>query len=451
MAGGVRIGVAWDDPTLEATPVWSYLTDDANLVASYMIDRGRQFEFDRTDTGTAKVEISDVDGLLDPTNTGGVFYGKIEPLLQIQIELWNPVTSVYKSRYRGFIEDFDYGISPTQRVTRLRISCVDLFAILTAIEMQPDGTFGDGVVDGNIFFDNATFQDRISQVLGNAGIPSAFFVVFTGNINCAEYKYAPSENVLQVVEDAVDAEFPTVSNLFCDRYGRLCAHGRLAKFDPVTVSAGAGDAAWDYQEWKCGDGAAVAASISDTAHIRSLGFNRGLSKVFNQALCTPNGIVGTDIPGQVSTDPTSIAKYGIRSWSSENLLIAAPTGDALTAPNAGSTTGNNALDETKLYADYIVANYADPQNRVSELSFKSMAPDDARAPANWKMITECDIADTVSLTETSPGGGGFVDEDFFIEGVHETATPLAGDYAAVTLTLDISPRIYFADPGDLFG
>jgi hypothetical protein len=41
--GGVRVGIAFDDPALEAYPSWTWLTASSNLVTGYSIDRGRAF------------------------------------------------------------------------------------------------------------------------------------------------------------------------------------------------------------------------------------------------------------------------------------------------------------------------------------------------------------------------------------------------------------------------
>jgi hypothetical protein len=49
------------------------------LVASYSIDRGRSFELDRTDTGTARVAINDTAGILDPTNSTGPYSARSSP------------------------------------------------------------------------------------------------------------------------------------------------------------------------------------------------------------------------------------------------------------------------------------------------------------------------------------------------------------------------------------
>lgn len=433
MAGGVRVGVAFDDVTLEPTPSWTYLTDTDNLVASYQIDRGRQFEVDRTDGGTANVQVIDTDGVLDPTNSSGPYFGKIEPLLQVKIDLWNPVTSAWSTRFRGFIDEFDYVVHPSQAYSQLTMSLVDAFEILAAIEMQP-GMAGDtppaGSV-GNIFYDNANVDDRIRQALSDGTWPSALSVVFSGNVSLQETIYSPGETILQVVQDAADGEFPGVANVYVSRDGKVTFHGRLAKFDPVGVSAAAGGA-WPFTHWKCGDSAAVAASISDTAQIRVFAYNRGLSKIINSALATPQGILDAEIAAQLVTDPTSIGLRGIRSWSAENLLT-----------EGGLTDGLDADDETLLFATYYVDNYAEARNRVTDIQFRSMRPSDPRAAANWALLCGAEISDLIDVTVGIAGGGSFNAEPFFIEGMHEQATPLDPDYANVTLSLDLSPQAYF--------
>ena len=79
---------------------------------SYTIDRGRQYELDQTDTGRAIVEINDTEGVLDPTNPCGPFYGEIETGLQALIQRRNPISSAWRTRFRGFVEDYDYSLRP---------------------------------------------------------------------------------------------------------------------------------------------------------------------------------------------------------------------------------------------------------------------------------------------------------------------------------------------------
>src|SRR5262249_32185711 len=140
-----------------------------SLVTSYQIDRGRQYELDRTDTGRATVQILDTQGILDPTNPSCPFYGKIRPLLQATIGRQNPVSGVWYTRYRGFIEDWDYVFDPSQRINRLEISLVDMFELLSSIEMYPDDfghhPYPSWVSPGDVYFgpdsDGEPMDDRV--------------------------------------------------------------------------------------------------------------------------------------------------------------------------------------------------------------------------------------------------------------------------------------------------
>lgn len=449
MVGGVVVSLALDDPTLAPDPTWTDITAaQSSFVASISIDRGRVYELDQTDTSTATVEINDREGILDPTNVGGPYFSSdpgIQPLIQAKIELLNPVTDELTTIFRGYVEDFDYAFDSSQRVNKLTLSLVDAFAILSAIEMQGDGTFGDPLppdVTG-IFFDDNEFvgkdtgstTGRMFQVLGNAGWPTELQVLFTGNVSIQEAIYSPGETVLDVIQDAADAEFPGVANVYVDKIGRIVFHGRRAKFDPAAVAAEAGPDAWDFQQWIVGDGAKVTASPDTTAQIRVFAINFGLSKVINYASASPQNMtaLNADPADQIVQDPTSIGVYGVRSWSKENLQT-----------DQGSVDGLGTLDETRLFAQFYIDNYAVPRRRISQISFKSMYPEDERAAANWALLCGVEIADQVNVFMGSPGGGGLSDVPFFVEGVHYDIQPLQPGYAFVTLTLDLSPQAYYS-------
>lgn len=393
------------------------------------------------------MRINDVDGTLDPTNTTGPYYGKIDSLIQAAIARWNPVTHTWHTRFRGFVAEYDYVFDKSQRVNQLTLSLADIFEILQQIQMQP-GDFGDTpppTSAGQVFFDNANVDDRIRIVAGNAlgvSIVDDFMVIFSGNVGLFESTYSPGESALTAIQEAVDAEFPGVSNLYPDRFGRAAFHGRLAKFDPSGTAATTTPDRWDYRAWKAGDGAAVLASISDTAHIREFAFNRGVGKILNSAYATPPEIQYTpkQLAGQLVTDPTSIGLNGVRSWSKQNLQT-----------KIGLLDSSDALTETKRFATYIISNYAEPRDRVTRIAFRPMRPTDPRAAANFDLLCRADIADSLALTIDSPGGGGFNLEPFFIEGVHEEVVGRLRDglntgdegYDDVTMSFDLSNRALF--------
>jgi len=452
-AGGVKVEVAFSDATLEPNPTWDDITAlRDNLVAGYDINRGREFELDFTDTGSYTVTVKDPVGILDPTNSSSPLYGTIEPDLQLRVSLWNPVAAEWSVRSRVWIDDFDYDLDPSQKINYLTIRCYDIFALLSTIQMQP-GAFGDpppgapnARVD-SVFFDNATFQDRIVQVLTNAGIDPAFYVVFTGNVNLLESIHSPGESPMEPIQMAVDGEFPGVSNDYVDRFGRFVAHGRLAKFDPqgtwegISADLAVRNATWAWRHWKIGDGAAIVATPDTYAHLRPpFSWNRGRSKIINSALAYPKGIRDADIAGQLVEDAVSIGLRGYQSWSKENLLT-----------ESGILTGNDGNTETKLFGQFYVSNYAEPRNRVTALTCKSISPSHAAAAETWDMLCNADISDGVDVTVTHPGGGGFNLEPFFIEGVKETCEPLNGEFALVTASYDVSPQAYFTNPVGLDG
>jgi hypothetical protein len=433
-AGIEGICIAFDDPTLEPDPTWTRIDSTDNFVASATIDRGRSFELDRMDTGRATLRINDTDGTLDPTNTTGPYFGKIEPLLQVAIALHDPVADTWTTIYRGFIDDYSYDADPSQQINFLTLSCVDAFEILTAIEMLPDGTFGDSpstAETGNIVFAAANVDDRIFQALSNAGWPSTLATVFSGNVSVQRTVYSPGQSILEVIQEAADAEFPGLAVVYVSAEGKVTFHGRKAKFDPVGVAAGAGGA-WTFTHWKSGDGTAVNASPTDTAHIRGISGNRGLSKIINSALAAPKGIKPTALAGQVVTDSTSIGIFGVRSWSATDLITEGGLNDSL-----------NADDETQLFAQYYVDNYKVARDRISQLTFKSMWTDGTGAGATWDLLCNAELSDLIDVTVDYPGGGGFTAEPFFIEGIHYEIGPGTPDFWMVTKRLDVSPQAYF--------
>jgi hypothetical protein len=448
-----RFLVAFGGATLDWNATFTAVDSYPNLVTSYSIDRGRQLELDRTDTGRATVQIADTDGILDPTNASGPFYGLIEPLLQAAIQRRNPVDGVWYTRFRGWISEMDYAFDPSQRVNRLTVSLVDIFEILSTIEMMP-GDFGVTPPKGSedqIFFEDNTVQERIEQILANAlnrpGVDrSDYWVVFSGNVRLHETVVSPGESAMAAIQEAADAEFPGVSNVFTDRYGRLAYHGRLAKFDPVGTWESATPGAWDFRSWKLGDGAAVHADPAGTAHLRRFAFNRGLAHIINQAYATPkrNGVPMTDAEAlaQIVKDETSIGLRGIRPWSAQELLTKASL--------VPGHEDDGDLVETKRFAQFYVANYGQPRNRTTDIAVRSILPGVSGATITWGLLSQIDIGDLVKITVGSPGGGGFNDEPYFVEGVHEQVQPLNPQMDDVTLTLDLSPQAYFTGDTSMF-
>lgn len=449
----IGVCIAFRSAAMTLNPIWTRIDDHAgiDIVAQWDTDRGRSSELDKTKTGTATIEIVDKFGVLDPTNSTSPIFAlgagaSIDPMRQVSISIKNPLTGIWTSRFRGFIDEIEMHLDEAENVFRGTISCVDMFAILSRHEVVPDngrpiGTGGTGSqvktpVDsaGDVFYEDGQVDDRVRAALADANVPGALTVVFSGNVKVQETVYAVRSQILQILQDAADAEFPGVSNCYVDNLGRVAWHGRNARFDPVTVAAGAGDSAWNFTAWKAGDKIAWTADHT-YAPIKTITFNRGMNSIINAALATPQNILDKDIQGQLSFDAGSLTTYSVSSWSAENLVT-----------GGGKTDGLDKNGETKLYSDYYKNNFASPRTRISTLVFKNVHSGHVAQDAAYAFLCGVEIADTIDVLTHHPGGGGF-NETFYVEGVRYSVTPLHGsDFHLIDLEVDISPAAYFTTP-----
>jgi hypothetical protein len=430
------VSLAPDDGALVAEPDWERI-DTTYAVQSWSIDRGRPNEMSRTDTGTATVELIDRTGDFDPTNFEGAFFGRLivalpmGPMVQAAIALQNPLTEEWSVLFRGFIASIQWTPYRSEQHANVTLELVDGFALLAAAEMAPNGTFGHTVEHGDIIFQEDNNLDavktRIATVLDQIGWPGTLRSIFTGNVSLQRTVYAPRSTVLSVIQDAADAEFPEVGNVYIGgprNPGAVVFHGRFARFNPEGVEYG-------IRIWQAGDDAAAAADAENIVRLSPpLVASIDDTLLYTSALATPQRIHDADIWQQYAEDPTTAAAFGLRTWSAENLAT------------FGGDADRSAMEETKLYADYVRDNFALPRVRVGQLTIKSRRPESVYGPATWELLTEIDISDIVQLTTTHGGGGGFAGDEFYVEGIHYSARP-GGGRPYVELTLDVSPRGYY--------
>lgn len=385
---------------------------------------------EKTDAGSMTVTMVDTNGSLDPSTGSDAF----NPMKPIAFGLKNPVTDVTWTIFRGFVSRWDYDLYQTENYATVTVECTDGFDVISAVEMTPSpistqGAFGDIITasqQGNVIYrenpDTNAVGVRINQVLDECGWPTGDREIFSGNVGLKESVYSPRSPAASVISDACDAEFPAVANFYFAKDNKATFHGRLARFQPT-------DAQYHISTWRCGDMAAVE-SDSTRALIMALEYGRDKDKIINSAYAAPEGIDDSDIFDQRVFDTSSISQFGIRSWSAENLIL-------LNGPN-----GETPKAEAKNFAQYYVDNYAQPQTQVRRVTFSSRAAGGTGARI-WRILTEVDISDRIRLTSTHMNGGGFVDEDFFVEGISYSIQPLNDQYLDVQLDLDVSPAAYY--------
>jgi hypothetical protein len=416
-----RVLIALAQGPLVAAPTWTrYDTiSDQCRCSGFDIERGRQSAFDVTETGTATVYWHDQDGTLNDVDLVG---------LQIQLQILNPVTSTWVPQFRGLIDDITYDLDPSGVVSNVQMECVDMFDYLGGVEMVV-GAFGDALpagMSGVVFYEDGSVQTRITTLLDDAGVPSALYAVFSGNVNDQETLYDPGDSVLVAIRDAADSEFPGVANCYVDKTGVFQFHGRYARFQPETVAASA--SGWNFGTFAGGDGAAIS-SDSTRAQIREFKFSRPRSRIINSAVSYPRGIDVSDIAGQYSTVASSIGTFGYHSWSATDLIVL-----------EHKTNGNTGNEECQLFAQYYTSNYSVPRVNIETVTFESLGPDDDRAEATWRVLTDMDISDRINL---SVADAGISDEEFFVEGISMQVRPLNPDYDHVSLTPNLTPASYY--------
>jgi hypothetical protein len=391
-------------------------------VAGISINRGRQDELDRTGTGSCTISLRYRGGTI-PDYTGAVG----------TVELDDPFGGSAVV-FSGTVDEMQYELSPTQVITGLEVTLVDALDWFAGIEMAPGL---NGIVplpavvdDGNIFYEQELVGPLGGELEGRIGrlvLESEYagdWEIFSGNVQVKDTVYSPRTTILSAIQDAADAEFPGVANVFVQQDGTFTFHGRLARFNPT-------DPQYRIDFYKAGDGAAT--SVDPTrARINRCRLGVSRARLINAALATPEGIADSAIEGQVVTDAASIATYGVRSWSAENLLTWFDELNDL-----------EANDAVKQFATYYVANYAQPQLRIEELTFVSRHPEWAASEETWDVLCYADISDVVTLKVTNPGIA-IDDVDYFIEGVRTEITPLGPDFPMVRKSLDLSPRAYWA-------
>lgn len=418
--GAGRVLIATSAGPLVAEPGWTRYDNLGATNRCYGFDwqRGRQDEFDVSNTGTARVYFHDRAGTFDES-----FVGK-----QILLQLYDPCATSWEPVFRGHIDDIRFEPSNNaDGVTHLEIHCVDIFDYLAGVRMIP-GTMGDVPPPGRegiVFYEDGPVDGRLDDLADDAGLASSMYVHFTGNVDVLESVYGESDDILSAMRDAADAEFPGIGNIYVDRFGREVFHGRFAKFDPEGTASGA---EWAFTRW---DAATREDVTAGRAQIREFAYNMPRSRLVNSYLAYPRGMWDAELQYMFKTDTASISDYGTHSRSAPDLII-----------KKHKTNGNTATDECELFADYYVGNYASPRKNIERCVFKGLPPDEDRAADVWALMTRADISDAIHFYVDE---AGMTDEPFFIEGVSGECRVGPPEYDFVSFTPNLSPAAYYTD------
>ena len=425
--------IAFGDPTLTDSPTYLPVSG----VQGWNSDRGREYELDKTQAGTVVVNVIDPDGMYDPTNPNSPVFGLIGPLSPAQVVSVNPVTKVTEPVLTGFVESWNYVFDPQQTPAAmlLTVNLSDAFEPFARAETVPDSS-GTTILDADLV------DDRITGTLADIGWPADQELIFSGNVHLQKTIYNPQTTQLSVLQDCADAELPNAANVFMDKWGQVAFRGRFSRLIPETfgpriggMTPPAGHQAINF--WEVGD--RNAAETFGIAPISEIEWTLDLKNVINAVVCTPNGIAQNEIANQIVSNADSIAQYGTRVLSISDLL----TLDQVADPSQGQLA-LDANDACMIFGMYYVDNYSTPVEMISAISFKTRDPSDPLGPPLWALICGIEIGDVLKVWVTNPGGGGFREVQFFVEGVHHAVKTLRGGLFDWTMTLDLSPRAWYS-------
>ncbi len=448
-------GIVWS-PTgaaLDVSPAWVRMDDPTGyrLVTGFSIVRGRQSETDRTATGTATIAFTDSEGILDPTNPSSPFAGNLDPMKQAAIVIKNPVTEEWQTLFRGFVAGPDHQLdmfTSERGIDTVSWQLVDAFDLFANVILT-HGVHGDdpGLADfPNIYYpgtpsnletvadDFVHVDQRIIRLLDDAGWPgtgNAFDDlrnIFSGNVSVQGVVYSRKDSLLSALFDAADAEFPGIANIYISKNGVVTFHGRFARFFPDNPGYG-------INHWYVGSEADAELDPDVVPLSGPIRFYRSKDDIINACVAMAQGTDETDPAVDPASDPASQLTFGYRSENFEGLLTSAGHNDDFTP--------TTMEEECNKFAAYYVGNYSDPQTRVGTLRFQSRGEGAIGRAALWRLLTEVEIGDVITLTTAHAGGGGF-GSDFFVEQIRYQADYLSDELQILSLELEVSPATFFA-------
>lgn len=152
----VTVRIDFDSVAFISTPTWTDVSADVMRVN---INRGRNYEMNRMETGTAQVQLLNTSGEYWP-NTAGTYAGKILPMKKIQIQ--STKNGITYNEFTGYIESWqpDFMQDP-DRVPVMNLMCVDAMKYLSRYYLNNAG------------YAEELSGTRINNVLDDLGWPQS--------------------------------------------------------------------------------------------------------------------------------------------------------------------------------------------------------------------------------------------------------------------------------------
>jgi hypothetical protein len=351
------VQIAFPSVYNDTTPDW---VDFTGYVQSLSGERGRPDERSVCEPGSYSMVFRNTDGIFDPDNASGTYYGQLRPNKRVRIGA--TILSTYYPFFTGWTESFT--LSPDQQTCT--VTAVDRFGLMSrqkdTLNSRPD-----------------EYADvRITALLQHFGIGSA-----DRNINpdaLAARSVATHDSDDEWLLDALhNAEVSDGGLLFMDVWG-------LVNYQTVRYrQAGGGGAAMSVQATFC----------NDDASMTGIPIEADVAPRVDRTLMA-NRVTITDCNGEEKTaEDTALQDAG------DGLMIL-DLGDSLLL---SADADDRVADELALRKN--------PIPRVETMSVDVLS----LAAADQALVFERELSDRITLSIIPPGLASGTSRDQFVEGV----------------------------------
>lgn len=337
---GDELGYAWTD-------VSDYVMEGLTFRRGSTRSQG---PFWRYESGSASIELDNVDGRFDPLNLSGPYVSagvsEIRPNLPVRISA--VVDGTTETMWVGVVDSVDLDYTSVTWST-VKLSCVDGVAFLQAADL-PELTTPVGAGD--------TAAARITRILDRVGWPAGQRDLdsVTANTMQASTLAASAWSDILLTADS-DAGY-----VWMDRTGRLVyrTRGAIPALPSLTFSSSATTAGKDFT---------------------GITITRDVAQVYNSV-----NLARANSTAVFVEDQTAQAAIGqVRGFSRSDLVC---------------ETDDNVAD----VAAWIVGVFSELLTRVEEIVLEPPADTDLLATGDWWQLLRIELGDVVRVVHATPDG-----------------------------------------------
>ena len=340
--------------------------DDASVyqdvytdVRAFSMNRGRSRELEQYQAGSGIVTLDNLTREYDPLNLSGSHVSggvtQIQPGRRIRVTATHPTTSIVYDLFYGVIRDWVLNSNGFDATSTAQFSDA-----LTDLNNTKVSVVTSAAASGTAAIEVLTAAG-ISRYEADAGIATLQATTFT------------SDTALNALQDIATSEQGAV---YADSAGLIQYDSRHAILSEARSNT---------SQCTFGTGNLPITSIV-------LDYQSDLIK--NVVTATRTGGAA-----QTSTDATSIATYGERTYVLADMMLADDTQAATTAA-------------------FILSGYKDPAVRVREITVAPQGHADLMTA-----VLARELRDRVTVTFQPPGGGSPISQELFVEGIQHSVTP----------------------------